>query len=57
MLGHKEARTPHATTISRVLNDAVDIEALEQVVATYFKGQVPADEDVVLDGKALRGTI
>ena len=56
-LALKQARTPHATTISRVLNEAVDIEALEQVVATYFKEQAGAEEAIALDGKALRGTI
>jgi predicted transposase YbfD/YdcC len=56
-LGLKQAKTPHATTISRVLNEALDIEALEQVVARYFKTQVLDKEALALDGKALRGTI
>ncbi len=56
-LGLKRCTTPHATTISRVLNGAVDVETLEQVVASYFKEQVPDTESIALDGKALRGTI
>lgn len=56
-LSLKKTKTPHATTISRVLNEAVNVEAFEQVVATYFKGQVQTDEALALDGKALRGTI
>src|SRR5215217_223041 len=56
-LALKYPKTPHATTISRVLNEAVEIEALEQVVANYFKTQVQAEEAIALDGKALRGTI
>src|SRR5258707_5869673 len=52
----KPAQTPHATTISRLLNGAVDIEALEAEVASYFKGQVPSQETLALDGKTLRGS-
>jgi len=56
-LALKHTKTPHATTISRVLNEAVEVEALEEVVASYFKTQVQAQEALALDGKALRGTI
>jgi predicted transposase YbfD/YdcC len=56
-LALKHPKTPHATTISRVLNEAVEIDALEQVVANYFKAQAQAEEAIALDGKALRGTI
>ena len=56
-LALKRVQTPHVTTISRVLNEAVDIESLEQVIASYFKPQAQAEETMALDGKALRGTI
>jgi predicted transposase YbfD/YdcC len=53
----KRASTPHATTISRVLAGAFEVDALEQVVASYFKATVTESEQLALDGKALRGTI
>ena len=56
-LNLKRRTTPHATTISRVLNGAVDEMALEEVVATYFKASASPTEQLALDGKALRGTI
>lgn len=56
-LALKYPQTPHATTISRVLNEAVDMEAFEQVVASHFKAQDPAEAAVALEGKALRGTL
>ena len=56
-LGLKHDQTPHASTISRVLNSAIDVEGLETIIADYFKEQVPNDEALALDGKALRGTI
>jgi predicted transposase YbfD/YdcC len=56
-LGLKRASTPHATTISRVLSFAFEVDALEQVVAAYFKARVSDSEQLALDGKALRGTI
>src|SRR5271165_5558774 len=56
-LNLKRAATPHATTISRVLAGAFEVDALEQVVASYFKAIVTESEQLALDGKALRGTI
>jgi predicted transposase YbfD/YdcC len=52
-------QAPHATTYSRVLNEAVDIEQFEQVVAQFFKAQPKAGRSVhiAIDGKALRATI
>ena len=52
-------QAPHATTYSRVLNDAVDIKQFEQVVAQFFKAQPKAGRSVhiCLDGKTLRATI
>ena len=52
-------QAPHATTYSRVLNEAVDIEQFEQVVAQFFKAQPKAGRSVhiAIDGKTLRATI
>jgi predicted transposase YbfD/YdcC len=52
-------RAPHATTYSRVLNAAVDIEQFEQVVARFFKSQPRAGRSIqiAIDGKTLRATI
>jgi len=56
-LGLKRPSTPHATTISRVLAGAFEVDELAQVVAAYFKARVSDSEQLALDGKALRGTI
>ena len=56
-LALKHDKTPHATTISRVMNSAIDIDALESIVASYFKEQIADDEALAMDGKRLRGTI
>ena len=58
-LGLAKAQAPHATTYSRVLRWAVDIEELEQVVSQFFLRQPQTGRAVVinLDGKTLRGTI
>jgi len=52
-------QAPHATTYSRVLSEAVDIEQFEQVVSQFFKVQPKAGRSVqiALDGKTLRATI
>ena len=52
-------QAPHATTYSRVLNEAVDIEQFEQVVAQFFKAQPKAGRGIhiAIDGKTLRATI
>jgi predicted transposase YbfD/YdcC len=54
-----KSQAPHATTYSRVLNEAVDIKQFEQVVAQFFKAQPKAGRSVhiCLDGKTLRATI
>jgi hypothetical protein len=36
-LGLSKAQAPHATTYSRVLNKAIDIDAFEQVVRDFFQ--------------------
>ena len=58
-LGLAKPQAPHATTYSRVLRWAVDIEELEQVVSQFFAAQPQTGQSVVvnLDGKTLRGTI
>ena len=58
-LGLAKPQAPHATTYSRVLRWAVDIDELEQVVSRFFSAQPKAGQSVVinLDGKTLRGTI
>jgi predicted transposase YbfD/YdcC len=52
-------QAPHATTYSRILKDAVQVEELEQVVSEFFAAQPGAGQSVVvsLDGKTIRGTI
>jgi len=54
-----EPQAPHATTYSRILKDAVEVEELEQVVREFFTVQPGAGQSVVisLDGKTIRGTI
>ena len=58
-LGLVKVQAPHATTYSRVLRYAVDIEELERVVREFSASQPQAGKSVVvnLDGKTLRGTI
>jgi len=58
-LGLAKPQAPHATTYSRVLKRAVDVEELEVVVGRFFASQPKAGKSVVvnLDGKPLRGTI
>ena len=59
VLGLAKPQAPHATTYSRVLRKAVDIEDLERVARDFFAGQPETGESVLLnlDGKTLRGTI
>jgi len=59
VLGLAKPQAPHATTYSRVLRKAVQIEELEQVTRDFFASQPQAGKSVVLnlDGKTLRGTI
>lgn len=52
-------QAPHATTYGRVLNGAVVVEELEDVVSRFFAELPGAGESVVisLDGKTMRATI
>jgi predicted transposase YbfD/YdcC len=61
LFGLKHASMPHASTWSRVLGQAVDPDALEQALTTFFQ-TLPTDAPrgsiiVAIDGKTLRGTI
>lgn len=60
--------TPHHTTISRILSDAMELEELDRVVGTFFMAtqveqQMATESErknwmvISLDGKTLRGTI
>lgn len=64
LFGRERATMPHQTTWSRVLGEAVDVDALEHALARCFQAQqrraeVPARGSIVLaiDGKTVRGTI
>lgn len=50
---------PHATTVSRILGRAVQVEELEQTAARYWQNAAQASCAIVvsIDGKVLRGTI
>lgn len=58
-LGLAKPQAPHATTYSRILSQAVDIEEMERAVSRFFASQAEAGRSVLvnLDGKTLRGTI
>jgi predicted transposase YbfD/YdcC len=58
-LGLAKPQAPHATTYSRILSQAIDIEEMERVVSRFFANQAEAGRSVIvnLDGKTLRGTI
>jgi predicted transposase YbfD/YdcC len=53
------ASMPHATTISRILGQAVEVEELERVLARYLDGPAQTGQAILvaIDGKVLRGTI
>lgn len=54
-----KVQAPHATTYSRILHRAVQIEDLEKVSREFFAQQPQAGTSVqiTLDGKTMRGTI
>ncbi len=58
-LGLVKVQAPHATTYSRVLRNAVDVEEYERVAQGFFRDQPGAGQSVLvcIDGKTLRGTI
>jgi predicted transposase YbfD/YdcC len=53
----RQPRMPHHTTVSRILNTAVDMAELEAVVNGYLRSHAKRAEKVAIDGKTLRGTI
>lgn len=64
VFGLKRLTMPHQTTWSRILAKALDVNALEGVLARFFQAMqrqasVPARGSIVLaiDGKTVRGTI
>ena len=59
VLGLAKPQAPHATTYSRILNKAIDIEAFERVASQFFQEQPKAGQSVLinLDGKTMRATI
>jgi predicted transposase YbfD/YdcC len=56
-LGSKHKTTPYHTTLSRILNEAVDIMELEASVSAYWQSRSDPGEKIAIDGKTLRGTI
>lgn len=59
LMGLPRASMPHATTISRILGEAVKVEQLEAVLQRYWDHVAQGSREVVvaIDGKVLRGTI
>ncbi len=59
VLALTRVQAPHATTYSRILGQAIDIDEFEQTVRQFFAAQPQAGQSVhlILDGKSLRGTI
>jgi predicted transposase YbfD/YdcC len=55
----KRDTTPHATTFSRILGRAVDVEELQQAVTEFLLSTVEGglSVEMPIDGKSLRGTI
>jgi predicted transposase YbfD/YdcC len=55
----KRTSTPHATTVSRILGRAVDVEQLQQAVTEFLLStlQGSLSVEMPIDGKTLRGTI
>jgi predicted transposase YbfD/YdcC len=58
-LGLAKPQAPHATTYSRVLRHAIDIEEFERVGSEFFAELPGAGQSILvaIDGKTLRGTI
>jgi predicted transposase YbfD/YdcC len=58
-LGLAKPQAPHATTYSRILYKAVDIDDFEQVIRDFFGAQPGAGQSTLLsiDGKTMRATI
>lgn len=58
-LGLVKVQAPHATTYSRVMRRAIDVEEYERVARAFFSHEPKAGQSVsvCIDGKILRGTI
>lgn len=48
---------PHAVTYRRILGHAIDVEEVEHVLGSFFKGCQAKAKQLAMDGKTLRGTI
>jgi len=58
VLAYRQPHTPHHTTFSRILNEAVDLSALESVVnGSVARQQTSSGGHRAIDGKTLRGTL
>lgn len=57
-LGLQQWRNPHATTLSRILGNAIDVVEFERLVGAFFAALSTSGDDrqLILDGKRLRGT-
>ncbi len=58
-LALSKVQAPHATTYSRILSEAIQIDEFEQVCREFF-AQLPragTSVQITLDGKTMRGTI
>lgn len=58
-LGLAQVRFPHATTLSRILGQALAVTEFERVMGAFFATLPPCGSRVhlILDGKTIRGTI
>lgn len=58
-LGLSESQSPHATTYSRILSEAIEIEEFERVSQAFFAHprKTGTRIQIALDGKTMRGTI
>jgi len=56
LLHLSHASMPHQTTYERVL-DALDVQAVEQVLGAFFAQEQALNLTISIDGKVLRGTI
>jgi hypothetical protein len=57
VLGGTPVTPPHQSTQRRLLNGAVDIQALEPGGSEYVRAHGQPEERIALDGKTLRGTM
>jgi hypothetical protein len=58
-LGLAQTQAPHATTYTRILGHAIDLDEFQRVIGEYFAHLPQAGTSIAinLDGKTVRGTI